>query len=112
MKAISDGRKRKIPNVVCVMSEISRVGGWEFQGTYTGAVSIRGLQQCVKDRTVKNRRVHVVGGENPIRVARGITGGLLKSRLRRRGFHHPRVPPRGPEDWRAREKEWILIVPP
>ena len=76
MKAISDGRKRKIPNVVCVMSEISRVGGWEFQGTYTGAVSIRGLQQCVKDRTVKNRRVHVVGGENPIRVARGITGGL------------------------------------
>ena len=50
MKAISESRKRKIPNVVLVMSEISRVGGWEFQGTYTRTVNIRRLHQRVKAR--------------------------------------------------------------
>ncbi len=50
MKAISESRKRKIPNVVLVMSEISRVGGWEFQGTYTRAVNIRRPHQRVKAR--------------------------------------------------------------
>ena len=50
MKAISESRKRKIPNVLLVMSEISRVGGWEFQGTYTRTVNIRRLHQRVKAR--------------------------------------------------------------
>ena len=50
MKAISESRKRKIPNVVLVMSEISRVGGLEFQGTYTRTVNIRRLNQRVKAR--------------------------------------------------------------
>jgi hypothetical protein len=52
MEAISESRKRKIPNVVLVMSEISRVGGWEFQGTYTRTVNVRRLHPRVKARQV------------------------------------------------------------
>ena len=90
MKAISESRKRKIPNVVCVMSEISRVGGWEFQGTYTRTVNIRRLHQRVKEEkfvTVLEQGGGSLIPESPLSpgalhtVARGSGGHLGLYRL-------------------------------